>query len=198
MHLKLKLRVQHFCRPEHREADDVIELPYYGGAKGQVLQIKTSPDGSIVSEIVKQKMENHESNEYKPHLPIRVNSLLSSPTEIDKSSFLNDLNSIKASAQKLVDLHQSVKHRGNLSNEEQKLYAENLEIIGNSAQKLIKVEKDEAKVGENNLSDTKKKVIPAKMEDEEHYADESGDDSIQVNSPPDDASVAEAKPVGKF
>lgn len=177
----------------------MIELSYYGGAKGQVIQIKTSPDGSVISEIVKQQnVDNLELNDYRPHLPIRVNSLLPSAVEKDKYNFAQNLNSIQLSAQKLVDLQQKVKHSGYLSDEQQKIYAENLEVIGNSAQKLVNAEISATKLaGVSNLMDSDETVKHPNRNHKEHDTDENSDDSVHVNSPPDDASVAEAKPVGK-
>lgn len=95
-----------------------MNLPFYGGAKGQYLQIRQKPDGSIEREVVRG-------------------------SQVDpKESFHYNLYEIQKAASELVGLQEQVKKTGVLTPEGQKTYASNLEKLGISAQKLAHIQKD--------------------------------------------------------
>lgn len=196
---------------EHRsDADEeLISLPFYGGAKGQVLQIKRKPDGTVTSEVVKQ---NEENNEYKN----------------DMTSFQQNLANIQKAASELVSLQQNIKLSGRLTDTDHKIYAENLAKLGVSAQNLAHIQQSggqddfrllfEGPLGIRNDVSAKEDLSGEKVDaadkvepdqEEENVGEEDGttssstakpetDDSVQVNIPDKDASVAEAKPIGKL
>lgn len=112
--------------------EDVISLPFYGGGKGQVLQIHKQPDGSVFNKIVKQtdaerKMMSEIEEEIKENQ--------------EDSSFDFNLKAIQKAATELVKLQQSVKNSGKMTPEAEQLYAIHLEKLGVSAQKLAHLQK---------------------------------------------------------
>lgn len=215
MHLNSSKK-QSAISPEHRTAvadDELISLPFYGGAKGQVLQIKRGTDGSVKSEIVKQDA-----------------ATVAKDITDDMSSFQLNLESIQKAASELVTLQQNIKlSGGKLTAEDRKVYAENLEKLGVSAQNLAHIQeasgkddfrqlfegpmghriKESTQAALDRLEGINKKPSGSKEEEDEENVGEEEDendngdeehtdeeDSVGVNEPAKDASVAEAKPVG--
>lgn len=181
----------------------VTNLPFYGGAKGQVLQIRRNSDGTVTTEIVKQD---------KVEMEIEISD--------DMNSFQENLANIQKAASELVALQQTVKNSGKLTEGDRAKYAENLEKLGISAQNLAHIQQsgdqDDFRLlfqgplfhrQQNNLNIEKGEDTDD--EDEENVGEEDSEsggtveeekpdiDSIQVSSPDKDASIAEAKPVGK-
>lgn len=108
-------------------------MPYIGGARGQVLEIRQRPDGTIFSRILTDeiktdyKKEDYDTKGYeKPEI-----------------SFEDSLAAIQRAAAELVSLQQTYKENGELSNLQRKKYAENLEKLGISAQKLAHVQDED-------------------------------------------------------
>lgn len=108
-----------------------------GGAKGQVLEIRQRPDGSIFSRIL--------TDEIKPDLRKEDLDALENTKGLLKPeiSFEESLAAIQKAAAELVGLQQNYKENGGLSDSEKKKYTENLEKLGISAQKLANVQDDE-------------------------------------------------------
>jgi hypothetical protein len=186
-----------------QKSDEILNLPFYGGAKGQYLQIRQKPDGSIEREVVRG-------------------------SQVDpKESFHYNLYEIQKAASELVGLQEQVKKTGVLTPEGQKTYASNLEKLGISAQKLAHIQKDTSvddfrmlfEEAGPYVSDRVKETIlradsisQAKLPSDIHnYGISDKDttipelatkkphaagDSIGINSPDEEASIAEAKPVG--
>lgn len=197
--LSFRLRLEHRSDPEEL----VTNLPFYGGAKGQVLQIKRNPDGTITTEIVKQDK-------------VEVEKEVSE----EMNSFQENLASIQKAASELVNLQQAIKSSGKLTEGDKTKYAENLEKLGISAQNLAHIQQnsdhDDFRLlfqgplfqrQQNNLNlgktddgnddddDVGEQVEDGGAPEEEENPDT---DSIQVSTPDKDASIAEAKPVGKL
>lgn len=126
-------------RPNFRfeHVDDAVRLPYIGGAKGQVLEIRQRPDGSIFSRIL---MDEVKTELKKEDFDALENTKALSKPEI---SFEDSLASIQRAAAELVGLQQAFKENGGFSESEKRKYAENLEKLGISAQKLANVQDDD-------------------------------------------------------
>lgn len=168
-----------------------------------MLQIKRNANGQVVSEVVTQ-------------------SKVAATTEArkDMSSFQTNLMDIQAAASQLVTLQQNIKLSGKLTETDRRSYAENLAKLGVSAQNLAKIQQDggqedfrllfegplfgrnDDSVHENQNGET----LKAGVNDEDTVGEESGttttpkpttEDSVQVSIPENEASVAEAKPVGR-
>lgn len=128
-----------FNRPNFRfeHVDDAVRLPYIGGARGQVLEIRQRPDGSIFSRIL--------MDEIKPDLKKEDFEALENTKALPKPepSFEDSLASIQRAAAELVNLQQTYKEAGRLSENQKKRYTESLEKLGISAQKLANVQDDD-------------------------------------------------------
>lgn len=205
-------------RLEHRTIDqELITLPFYGGGRGQVLQIKRNPDGSVISEII--KLPTDQQNVATDHKDARK----------DMSTFQQNLLEIQRAASQLVTLQQNIKLSGRLTDVDRRLYAENLDKLGVSAQNLAHIQQsggqDDFRLlfegplfGNSRRDGDSEDGLEAAGGDAEVVVEEEivgeetsdpvtpskpgagsgteGGDSVQVSVPDKDASVAEAKPVG--
>lgn len=186
-----------------------------------MLQIKRNPDGSVISEIVKQSA------------PQLTSDSAAVPGDVRKemSTFQQNLLEIQRAASQLVTLQQNIKLSGRLTDTDRRLYSENLEKLGVSAQNLAHIQQSggqddfrllfEGPLFGNERGDTDGEDVEAVsgMETEEEEASQaeetvgeessggaepekptkpsSGGDSVQVSVPDKEAAVAEAKPVGE-
>lgn len=191
-------------RLEHRSSadDDLISLPFYGGGRGHVLQIKRNANGQVVSEVVAQAKEA--SNEVRR----------------DMSSFQKNLKDIQAAASQLVTLQQNIKLSGTLTEADRRSYAENLAKLGVSAQNLAQIQQAGGeedfrllfegplfgRIDDSVRDNLNGEVLDAENREDESVGEETGttttskpstEDSVQVGIPEKEASVAEAKPVGR-
>lgn len=144
------------------------------------------------------------------------------------TSFQQNLANIQKAASELVSLQQNIKLSGRLTDTDHKIYAENLAKLGVSAQNLAHIQQlgghddfrllFEGPLGNRNDVSAKEDLSGEKVDaadqvepdqEEENVGEEDGtstsstakpetDDSVQVNIPDKDASVAEAKPIGKL
>ncbi|XP_077286377.1 uncharacterized protein LOC143911375 [Arctopsyche grandis] len=180
----------------------LLSLPYYGGAKGQVLQIARDPSGTTLA----QRIVPSNSNDLQQ--PTDTQNQIQDTSY--SQQFANSLRNIQASAQKLVELQKKTTKSGQLKGDDQKVYVTHLALLGEAASSLAQI----GTRGEYDLSqlfinkngiDNKKANDKQDFDDEdenvgeEHEGDSSNvgvdeEDSIQINS--ESASVAEAKPVG--
>ncbi|XP_058459645.1 putative mediator of RNA polymerase II transcription subunit 12 isoform X1 [Malaya genurostris] len=229
------------CRPqavqaavEHRTASDVLKLPFYGGARGQILEIRKNSDGTVVSKILRGDDDDMELKVHQIVDELKNNEeILAEDDDLRAAdqSFGDYLLNIQKAAASLVTLQEQVKKTGKLSTDQKKIYAENLEKLGVAAQKLAHVQQqdddhdaikflfDSQFDQSQSAADAQKKKTTYKItsfpgykgkeeeqhhkkkEEEENVGEEDGsasqsDDSVQVNSPEKEASIAEAKPVG--
>lgn len=217
----------------------MIQLPFYGGAKGSILRFVKNKNGTISTEISEAGSSN-ESGSSEEKLADN------SPSLVGSNSFADNLMKIQKAAQKLVAIQQVVKASGKISTDERKTYVDNLDTLGQAAQALAQMnsatDADDFRLlisGErifiifflfhrrfNNFYLSGDKYTGAKDKNrknkfpdfppftpitkenedtEESVGEETGglftgfdrdSDTVQVNSPNKDASVAEAKPVG--
>lgn len=144
------------------------------------------------------------------------------------TSFQQNLANIQKAASELVNLQQNIKLSGRLTDTDHKIYAENLAKLGVSAQNLAHIQQSggqddfrllfEGPLGIRNDVSAKEDLSGEKIDaadkvepdqEEENVGEEDGtsststskpetDDSVQVNIPDKDASVAEAKPIGNL
>jgi hypothetical protein len=122
------------------QVDDSVRLPYIGGAKGQVLEIRQRPDGTIFSRILtdEPKGDLKRQTEVDPFQNTRALPELAIQKEDD--NFETSLASIQEAAQELVNLQEIYKEQGRLSTEQRKIYSQSLERLGVSAQKLANLQ----------------------------------------------------------
>lgn len=122
------------------QVDDSVRLPYIGGAKGQVLEIRQRPDGTIFSRILtdEPKGELKRQTYYDPFQNTRALPELANQRE--ENNFESSLASIQEAAQELVNLQEIFKEQGRLTTEQRKVYSQSLERLGVSAQKLANIQ----------------------------------------------------------
>lgn len=109
------------------QVDDAVRLPYIGGAKGQILEIRQRPDGTIFSRIIMDDEAAEAAATTTTAAPVTI-------------SFEDSLAEIQRAASELVRLQQEYKDNGELSTAQKKKYSESLEKLGISAQKLANIQ----------------------------------------------------------
>ncbi|XP_055914934.1 uncharacterized protein LOC129948113 isoform X2 [Eupeodes corollae] len=173
---------------------DVVSFPYYGALKGHSLNIGKDDKINTVVVLNPKYAEGRGSSD-------------------------TFFNKIQDSAARLVAIQEKAKQKGSFSEDDNKSYADSLFELGLAAQSLAQLQqngeiKDFSKLlqgsnsqmrpqtGTDNPSQTPVSEMPnpngdnmfVSITQDEPY-DDSGE-SILVNAPKKDASVAEAKPVG--
>ncbi|XP_053663640.1 uncharacterized protein LOC128712792 [Anopheles marshallii] len=138
-----------YVNPEHRTATDVLKLPFYGGARGQILEIRKNSDGTVVSKILRGDDEDMElkvqqvADEPTPVKQLSNEQTLEASDEDLKGtdqSFGDYLLKIQNAAASLVSLQETVKKTGKLSPDQRRVYTDNLEKLGVAAQKLAHIQ----------------------------------------------------------
>ncbi|XP_050073978.1 uncharacterized protein LOC126561715 [Anopheles maculipalpis] len=138
-----------YVNPEHRTATDVLKLPFYGGARGQILEIRKNSDGTVVSKILRGDDEDMElkvhqvADDPSPVKQVSNEQTLDASEEDLKGSdqsFGDYLLKIQNAAASLVSLQETVKKTGKLSPDQRKVYTDNLEKLGVAAQKLAHIQ----------------------------------------------------------
>lgn len=197
----------------------VTLIPFYGGGKGQSLQIVEKADGSVMTYIIK-------TPEIKPTIPeesINTSELENPPLPSKQDrDFSSDIRNIHKTALDIIKLQDTAKKNGHLSPEQEKAYRKNMDSLNSSAKNLAELQQEEDEFSFENregLSEwfERKKTIQKekdkkkeeeenkkkpegeknKEEEKEKEEEESEDsDGVAIGLPPEDASVAEAKPVG--
>lgn len=141
------------------------------------------------------------------------------PSKAD-SEYGESIRNIHRTALNIIQLQEAAKANGKLDKIEQRKYEDNMDSLNLSAQNLARIQDDTDDYFENdsggtlaswferkkvnkqdkNKKEEEKKKGPNKGEDkdkeEPNDEGEEGEDGIAINLPPEDASVAEAKPVG--
>ncbi|XP_055527047.1 uncharacterized protein LOC129719681 [Wyeomyia smithii] len=131
---------------EHRTTSDVLKLPFYGGARGQILEIRKNSDGTVVSKILRGDDEDMELKVHQIVDELKQNEdILAEDDDIQAAdqSFGDYLLNIQKAAASLVTLQEQVKKTGKLSSDQKKVYADNLEKLGVAAQKLAHIQQQD-------------------------------------------------------
>nr|CAI5844749.1 unnamed protein product [Callosobruchus analis] len=257
----------------------VTYMPYYGALKGQSLEITELPNGTVITKVVKTPITNQTTTEDTIDVTELENPPLPTKYERNESDdFSRNVKTIQTNAHKIVKLQEIAKTKGNLTENQENLYKENMDSLSKAAEELAKIQEEsypidlegrealsawfERKANNKKEKDKKKdedkrkkededkkkkdeedrkrkeeEVKKKKEEEERHKKEEEkkrkeqeekkrqeeekrrkeeeerkkeeekrkgereeesddDEDGVAVNLPPDDASVAEAKPVG--
>ncbi|CAH1117928.1 unnamed protein product [Phaedon cochleariae] len=237
-------------------------LPFYGGAKGQSLQIIETPDGQLTTNIIKSPETPLEPPENAIDPSELENPSL--PSKEERDDFGSSLRKIQKNTKKVVELQEIVEKNGKLTPEQDTLYKKTMEELTQAVENLKLLQEEtnppelenreglsawfERKTSNKNKANKKKEEEEKKKKEEEEKKkkeevkrkeqqeqdkrreeeekkrreeeekkkleeikrkqegekpeegeiEEEGDsdDTVGVNLPPADASVAEAKPVG--
>lgn len=171
-------------------SDKISYIPFYGSAKGNTLKVIEAPDGTVTSQIIKTD-------------------------EVKQPQFKQEINSIQRNAQTIVELQEKAQKNGELNNEEQTKYNQNLDQLNISVKNLAEFQTAQvddtesefdgsAKTNLQSWFNLKKEKFFAKQSEENKEEEQgngneegnTGDDGVAIDLPPDNAAVAEAKPVG--
>lgn len=117
------------------QVDDSVRIPYIGGARGQILEIRQRPDGTIFSRILMDESKN----DFKRDTDFDQFQNARAELQQEENSFESNLASIQQAAADLVTIQEVFKEQGKLTSEQRKLYSQSLEKLGVSAQKLASI-----------------------------------------------------------
>lgn len=181
------------------------------------------PDGNITTAIIQTPANvtypEAETTTPEPAEPETITEVEypQLPSKAD-SEYGESIRNIHRTALNIIQLQETAKANGKLDKIEQRKYEDNMDSLNLSAQNLARIQEDtddyfesdsggtlaswfERKKGnkqdKNKKEEEKKKPNKGdKDKDEPDDETDEGEDGIAVNLPPEDASVAEAKPVG--
>ncbi|XP_063361375.1 uncharacterized protein LOC134650345 [Cydia amplana] len=176
----------------HAQSDlylaSVQYLPFYGGGKGQYLEIKTNNRGVVISEVIVSEEKISSENVVK-----NVDESLLSRV------LAKNLQNLQSLSSGLIKLHNLGRKTGALTNSDKERFRSQLASLGEAASNTIKLIDE---VGEN-VDVLFKSGSKRQYENDEEYVGEEG---VGIDSPNDEdnlgqlpiagITIAEAKPVG--
>ncbi|CAH0699676.1 unnamed protein product [Spodoptera exigua] len=177
-------------RPSNNDAT-VQYVPFYGGAKGQYLEIKKDNLGRITGEkIVSEEnisSENILKNNSDENLLAKVMAA--------------NLQNLRTLSTNLLKLHSLGRKTGSLGNVEKARYKTQLASLGEAASNMIKLIEE---VNDVNMLFKKNTSVRTKDDEDDDYVAEEGvgiesadnDDPDESDGFLDKGTIAEAKPVG--
>ncbi|XP_050742233.1 uncharacterized protein LOC108035607 isoform X3 [Drosophila biarmipes] len=133
---------------EHRSLAAPLVLeehPYYGGLRGQLLQLRPQKDGSLGSYILQRQQPQLRAvpRDADDTITISAASISASADGSGASSSsssisasASDFNRIQLAAARLVAIQELAKRKGSFSEEDNKVYASSLLELGQAAQSL--------------------------------------------------------------
>ncbi|CAH0728053.1 unnamed protein product, partial [Brenthis ino] len=163
-------------------------IPFYGGAKGQYLEVKKDTQGSILSE--KVVAEESISSE---------NILKNSDESLLSKVLAANLQTLRSLSNNLLKLQNIGRKTGSLGNQEKTTFKSQLFSLGEAASNTIKLIDE---IGEDiDVLFKRNATLVRKYDD--NYDDDVGEEGISIDSPPnsdesyyDGKLIADAKPVG--
>ncbi|XP_046960626.1 uncharacterized protein LOC124530486 [Vanessa cardui] len=169
-------------------AEAIQYIPFYGGAKGQYLEVKKDTAGSILSE----KVVAEESISSENIVKNKDESLLS-------KVLAANLQSLKTLSTNLLKIHNVGRKTGRLGNQEKNRFKGQLYSLGEAASNTIKLIDE---IGDDiDVLFKKNATLTRKYDDT--YDDDVGEEGVSIDSPTDTGEsylegtiIAEAKPVG--
>ncbi|BFF99312.1 uncharacterized protein DMAD_07246 [Drosophila madeirensis] len=132
--------------PKSRHRSRIYEeVPYYGGLRGQLLQLRPQRDGSIGGYILQRQPQQPQlravPREADDTITITADGSGSSTSSSTSSSSsisasASDFNRIQLAAARLVAIQEMAKRKGSFSAEDNQIYASSLLELGQAAQGL--------------------------------------------------------------
>ncbi|XP_021182025.3 uncharacterized protein LOC110370514 [Helicoverpa armigera] len=170
-------------------AQSVQYVPFYGGAKGQYLEIKKDNLGRITGE--KIVSEENISSE---------NILKNSDENLLAKVMAANLQNLRMLSTNLLKLHNIGRKTGSLGDVEKNRYKTQLASLGEAASNIIKLIEE---VEDVDVLFRKNATLRTKGEEDDDYIAEEGvgieassDDSSEAQEFLENGTIAEAKPVG--
>lgn len=151
-------------------------LPFYGGAKGQTLQITENLDGTVSTEVLQGQFPaiEPEGEEEEEAVEVVENPVLPVRRESD---YGQNIKNIHRSALNIIRLQEAAKNKG-LNQEEEAAYKEYMDSLNQSAHNLAKIyEGDEdgsdahTRAGLSGWFARKKPTTPPKKENKDKDKD---------------------------
>lgn len=200
-------------------------LPYYGGAKGHTLQIAEMPNGKVTTTIIKTPTTTESTTIEQEEETTTQLIEIEYPQLPTKHDYSANLKNIHQNALNIIKLQEQQKTQGSLTETEQQIFKESVDSLHESSDNLARLQEhdddyeddsggtleswferkknnkvnkeqnknsEKNKEGNGNSSNNNNNKESGQKEEEEG----DGEDGIAINLPPEDASVAEAKPVG--
>uniref|UniRef100_A0A0A1XMW2 ATP-dependent helicase/nuclease subunit A n=1 Tax=Zeugodacus cucurbitae TaxID=28588 RepID=A0A0A1XMW2_ZEUCU len=114
--------------------------PYYGGLRGQILQVVRTKDGQdnmfIISPTAIPPADVKATYTKKTSVPASDDDIQLNIHPSTSIAFEQDFNRIQIAAARLVAIQEVAKRKGSFSAEDNRIYAESLLELGHAAQKL--------------------------------------------------------------
>ncbi|KAL0840730.1 hypothetical protein ABMA28_015918 [Loxostege sticticalis] len=171
------------------DPSSVQYLPFYGGAKGQYLEVKRDSAGTITSEKIVSEDKISSENIFKNSNENLLSKVLAA-----------NLLSLKTISTNLLKIHTLGRKTGSLKNTDKAMYKNQLAALGEAASNTIKLIEE---IGDDVDMLFKTNVTLRKSDDNDDYIEEEG---VGIDAPTDNYDVpdvplggtiiAEAKPVG--
>ncbi|RZC37931.1 uncharacterized protein BDFB_001423 [Asbolus verrucosus] len=205
----------------------VTIIPFYGGGKGQSLQIIEKTDGTVITAIIRTPESKPSTSEEAINAAELENPPLPSKQDIN---FGPNIRNIHKTALNIIKLQETAKQNGKLNPDEEAVYQQNMDALNMSAKNLAQLQDpsdkftfenregltewfERKKANKKNDKDKKKTEEEEKKKEEEKRKEElnkenekpkeeeekeenEDNEGISIGLPPENASVAEAKPVG--
>ncbi|XP_059061395.1 uncharacterized protein LOC131854314 [Achroia grisella] len=173
----------------HAQSDleSVQYLPFYGGAKGQYLEIKKDTSGRVISESIVSEDK------------ISTDSIVKNNDENLVSKVLAaNLQNLKTLSASVMKLHNLGRRTGSLGSNDKERFRTQLEKLAEAASNTIKLIDE---VGENVDMLFKTNATLRRIEYDD---DDVGEEGVGIDAPTDNdpdeilsgATIAEAKPIG--
>ncbi|XP_053955596.1 uncharacterized protein LOC128861474 isoform X1 [Anastrepha ludens] len=122
---------------------DEYSFPYYGGLRGQILQVVKTKDGTENMFILAPPDPSAKAQPAltrKSGISISTVDAQSQNTPSPTTAFEQDFNRIQIAAARLVAIQEIAKHKGTFSAEDNRIYAESLLELGYAAQNLANLQ----------------------------------------------------------
>ncbi|XP_061709726.1 uncharacterized protein LOC133519690 [Cydia pomonella] len=162
-------------------------LPFYGGGKGQYLEVKTNNRGVVISEVIVSEDKISSENVVKNIDESLLSKVLA-----------KNLQNLQSLSSGLIKLHNLGRKTGALTNSDKERFRSQLSSLGEAASNTIKlIDEVGANVDVLFKSGSKRQY--------ENDEEDVGEEGVGIDSPDDDdniglpiagITIAEAKPVG--
>lgn len=175
------------------------------------------PDGKVTTTIIKTPPTETTTTPKPPPEPTtQITEVEYPPLPQKPDDYNTNLKTIHQNAANIIKLQEQQKTQGQLTEPEQEIFKESVDSLNEASDNLARLQEDDddddyeddgggtlsawfERKKNNKLNKDKKKEGGGGgggKEGEEKEEGEDGEDGIAINLPPEDASVAEAKPVG--
>ncbi|XP_017490307.1 PREDICTED: uncharacterized protein LOC108378526, partial [Rhagoletis zephyria] len=119
---------------------EASSFPYYGGMRGQILQVVRTKDGNDNTFIIAPAVPQVSVVPVLTKKAMSTGNGQSQDIASATTAFEKDFNRIQIAAARLVAIQETAKRKGSFSNEDNRIYAESLLELGHAAQNLANLQ----------------------------------------------------------